>query len=174
MVNRRKLYGPLELVDGRWAVGDSALPGGRWVQFREDGMVPHTGDAPGEVIRWAGVMEGITLQIGRYSYRAGFPVTSGFDGFWSRKPGVGRLFLTLRHPYEYRTVTFDRHPHRYSATQLLLTAQLMVNTVADGEAHRLGDPEWLSRAIGRLEAVTSWPLGRGPEAVVRAALETAD
>ncbi|WP_281179470.1 hypothetical protein [Streptomyces megasporus] len=29
--------GPLELVDGRWVVGDARRPDGSWVEFRPEG-----------------------------------------------------------------------------------------------------------------------------------------
>ncbi|MFJ9610437.1 hypothetical protein ACIRS1_29255 [Kitasatospora sp. NPDC101176] len=79
--------------------------------------------------------------------------------------------MTLRHPYEERKLTFDRHAEWYKSTHVLLLAELMTQTVAAGDAHRLGDADWLEWAVGRLELVTSWPIGSQPAAVVRAALK---
>ncbi|MFD8477835.1 hypothetical protein [Kitasatospora sp. NPDC059673] len=175
MGDERKYYGPLEVLDGRWAVGDSTLLSGRWVELRADGMVPHTGDIEGELIRWSSVMDGIGIHIGRFARGSRFEAGFGLDSLWpSKRPGIGYLYLTLRHPYEDRKLTFDRHPHYYPAQEVLLTVELMTSTVAAGNAQLLGDPEWLARAVDRLSRITHWPAFHQPAAVLKEALAGED
>ncbi|WP_158515549.1 hypothetical protein [Kitasatospora sp. MBT63] len=173
----RKTYGPLELVSGRWVVGDSHRPDGCWVEFRTEGMVRLEGGAEDEVIPWSKVMLGIGIQIGHGTRGSASEGELGLTGILGGLPGPfkgrggGHLSMTLRHPYEDRKLTFDRHAAWYKPTHILLLAELMTQTVAAGDAHRLGDADWLAWAVGRLELVTSWPIGRQPAAVVQAALK---
>ncbi|WP_162793378.1 hypothetical protein [Streptomyces globosus] len=64
--------------------------------------------------------------------------------------------MTLRHPYEDRKLTFTRHAHAYRIIDTFLLASLLSQLVEAGEAHRLGDPEWLSRVVGRLTPLSPW------------------
>ncbi|MGW4378437.1 hypothetical protein [Kitasatospora sp. NPDC004531] len=175
MGDERKYYGPLEVRDGRWAVGDSARPHGRWVELRPDGMVQHTGDTEDEPIAWSRVMSGITIQIGRFARNHGYPASYGLAGFLPTSgSGIGYLHMTLRDPYEDHRLAFNRHPGTYDGGQLLLAAQLMTTTVADGNAHLLGDSAWLTWAVERLSRITHWPAFRQPESLVKEALESDD
>ncbi|MFF0292389.1 hypothetical protein ACFYST_02590 [Kitasatospora sp. NPDC004614] len=175
MGDERKHYGPLENLDGRWAVGDSTLLGGRWVELRADGMVLHVGDAEGELIDWSRVTSGIRIQVGRFARGGGNAAGGGFDYPWpSKRPGIGYLFLTLRDPDESRRLTFNRHPEQYKSEEVLLAAELMASTVAAGEAHRLGDPEWLDRAVTRVAGITGWTMRSVPAELVKEALERED
>jgi len=177
MGDTRRTYGPLELVEGRWVVGDSHRPDGCWVELRTEGMVRHASGTEDELIPWSRVMLGISIQIGHGTKGSGYQGELGLTGVFGGLPGPfkgrggGHLGMTLRHPYEDRKLTFDRHPEWYKPTHILLLAELMTQTVAAGDAHRLGDADWLEWAVGRLELVTSWPIGRQPTAVVQAALK---
>lgn len=176
MVNAGKSYGPLELVEGRWVVGDARRPNSRWVELRPEGMTRHADGTADELVPWTRVMLGIGIQIGRGTKGSAFEGSMGLTGLAGGLPGPfqghggGRLRMTLRHPYEDRDLTFDRHAAWYKPAHVLLLAALMTQAVADGEAQRLGDAEWLGWAVGRLEGVTSWPVGRSPAAVVSGAL----
>ncbi|MFI5620535.1 hypothetical protein [Streptomyces sp. NPDC051567] len=174
---KKMIYGPLELVDGRCGMGDSRRPGGSWVEFRTEGMVRHTGGTEGDLIPWSRVMMGICVYIGQTSSTMGYAGEVGVMGILGGLPGPfkgrfgGNLRMTLRHPYEDHDLTFDRHAHWYKPTHVMLLAGMMKYTVDAGEPHRLGDTDWLWWAVGRLEAVTSWPKWQRPETVVQAALE---
>ncbi|MFH7595576.1 hypothetical protein WDV06_10810 [Streptomyces racemochromogenes] len=176
MGDDRRTYGPLELLEGRWVVGDSHRPDGCWVEFRPEGMVRHAGGTADEPIPWSRVLLGIRIQIGQGTKGSRYQGSLGLTGLIGGLPGPfrgrggGYLGMTLRHPYEDVRLAFDRHAEWYKPAHVLLLAELMTQTVAAGDAHRLGDAEWLGWAVGRLERVTSWPVGRQPAAVVQAAL----
>ncbi|MET8685328.1 hypothetical protein ABZV77_14025 [Streptomyces sp. NPDC004732] len=155
--------GPLELVDGRCVVGDVRRPGGCWVEFREEGLYRHVpAAAEGELIPWNRVMLGLRVIIGRgypskggnYSLRG---LLGGLPGFRGR--GVGHLDMTLRHPYEDWSVEFGRHHRSYRFTEVLLLDELLKQTVAAGEAHRLADAAWLGDVVARLKPLTAWSNG---------------
>ncbi|WP_234366288.1 hypothetical protein [Streptomyces albireticuli] len=143
--------GPLERVDSRWVVGD-CRPGGTWVEFRADGLYQHARNSEGELIPWSRVMLATRVTLGakypRDSY-GGWALLDGLPGPW-RGRGRGYLHLTLRHPYEDRLAAFDRHPRRYRSIEFLLLEELLTQAADAGEAHRLGDPDWLGRAVERL------------------------
>ncbi|MBF6047197.1 hypothetical protein GO001_18460 [Streptomyces sp. NRRL B-1677] len=72
----------------------------------------------------------------------------GLPGFKGR--GGGHLFMTARHPYEDRSVHFDRHPRWYTGAEVVLLEELMGQVVTAGEAYRLADVDWLGRMVARL------------------------
>ncbi|MCQ8771600.1 hypothetical protein [Streptomyces telluris] len=59
------VLGPLELIDGRWVVGDSRRPGGSWVEFRAEGLHQHAPASEGELIPWSRIMLGMGVTLGR-------------------------------------------------------------------------------------------------------------
>ncbi|MFE9804833.1 hypothetical protein ACFYP6_39620 [Streptomyces goshikiensis] len=67
-----------------------------------------------------------------------------------QRRGGGHLDMTLRHPYEDRKLTFDRHPRAYPLLDTFLLEELLSQVVAADEAPRLGDPDELTRVVGRL------------------------
>ncbi|MGW5861863.1 hypothetical protein ACWFRJ_06770 [Streptomyces sp. NPDC055239] len=152
--------GPLELVDGRWVMGDALRPGGTWVEFRTDGLYRHSGTPEGELIPWSRVMLGMGVTIGGgYPSKGGnFTLPGLLCGLpWFRGRGTGHLDMTLRHPYEDWRIDFHRHPRWYRMLDVAVLEQLLTQTVAAHEAERLGDADWLGRVIGRLAApTTSW------------------
>ena len=170
------IYGPLELVDGRWVLGESRRPDGRWVEFRTEGLVRHANGTQGELIPWPRIMPGVGLQIGHGTKGSGYRGDVGLTGFLGGLPGPfkgrggGHLSMRLRDPYEDRKFTFDRHATWYAVTDILLLAELLNHTVAKGDAHRLGDTEWLTRAVERLKSVNSWPPRSQPARVLQKAL----
>lgn len=68
MGQARRTYGPLELVDGRWVVGDPHRPDGCRVEFRPEGMVRHARGTEDESIPWSRVMPGIGIRIGQGTF----------------------------------------------------------------------------------------------------------
>ncbi|MET9530947.1 hypothetical protein ABZY02_10285 [Streptomyces sp. NPDC006649] len=153
--------GPLERVDGRWAVGNCRRPGGTWLEFRADGLYQHAGDSGNslksgnsaqtddQLIPWSRVMSiGFTLgakypPMGSYGMRA---LLGGLPGPWKGR-GHGYVHMTLRHPYENGLAAFDRHPYWYNLTHLALFEELLRQIASEGEAHRFADADWLGRAV---------------------------
>ncbi|MET8246286.1 hypothetical protein ABZV31_18790 [Streptomyces sp. NPDC005202] len=170
MTDTNTPLGPLELADGRWAVGDSRRPGGSWVEFRAEGLCRCAREAEGELIPWSRTMLGMRLTLGgRYPSKDMYTLVGLLAGLLGlRGRGGGYLHMTLRHPYEDQAVYFDRHTRRYRGAELLLLEELLTQTVAAGEAQRLGDAEWLGRAVGHLTPLTPWTFGRLREAVTQA------
>ncbi|MFI1801114.1 hypothetical protein ACH427_27685 [Streptomyces sp. NPDC020379] len=169
------VLGPLELIDGRCLVGDSRHPGGSWVEFRTQGLHRHVPDAEGELIPWARIMLGIGVIVGRgYPAKGGkftmLGLLGGLPGLKGR--GGGHLDMTLRHPYEDWSVRFDRHAHWYRLFDVTLLEELLRQTVAAGEAHRLADADWLGRVVVRLTALKPWPKGQTLEGAVAQARQT--
>ncbi|MEU3858316.1 hypothetical protein AB0F03_13250 [Streptomyces sp. NPDC028722] len=143
--------GPLELCDGRWVVGDTGKA--HWLEFRTDGLYQHEPDSEGELIPWARIMLGMNLTMGgEFPARGsnGFGgILGGLPGPW-RGRGSGYLHMTLRHPYENRIARFDRHPRPYPGSHLVFLQTLTTRAIDAGQAHLLGDPEWLGRVVARL------------------------
>ncbi|MFE1752845.1 hypothetical protein [Streptomyces anandii] len=179
-VETRTSLGPLELADGRWAVGDIGRPKGRWVEFRPDGLFQHEPEkragreeeTGGPLIPWSRIMTGMNLTMGaKYPARGshGFGgLLGGLPGPW-RGRGGGYLHMTLRHPYENWVVRFDRHPRHYRGMELVLLQELLTQVVQTDRARLLGDPEWLGRVVARL--APQRPRGlRAVERAVTAAL----
>ncbi|WP_405426649.1 hypothetical protein [Streptomyces erythrochromogenes] len=73
-----------------------------------------------------------------------------------RRHGGGHLDMTLRHPYEDRKLTFDRHARAYRLLDTFLLQELLSQIVAANEAHRLGDPDLLGQVVGRLTSLSPW------------------
>ncbi|GGX86245.1 hypothetical protein [Streptomyces anandii] len=181
----RTSLGPLELAGGRWVVGDSGRPKGRWVEFRPDGLFQHEpgekraeGEAEGEgaagglLIPWSRIMTGMRLTLGaKYPARGSYGLGGLLDGLpgpW-RGHGSGYLHMTLRHPYENWVARFHRHPRHYRGMEIVLLQALMTQVVQTDRARLLGDPEWLGRVVARLAPQRPWGL-RAVERAVTAAL----
>ncbi|MFJ1650147.1 hypothetical protein ACIOC2_01770 [Streptomyces sp. NPDC088337] len=152
--DRRTSLGPLELTDGRWAVGDSSGRKGYWVELRADGLYQHEPDSEGLLIPWPRVMPGITFTLGaKYPAKGGIHspmgMLGGLPGPW-RGQGGGYLHMTLRHPYEDWLARFDRHPRFYGGTELVLFEELLRQTAQAGEVQLFGDPAWLGSVTGHL------------------------
>ncbi|MEV6673674.1 hypothetical protein [Streptomyces sp. NPDC051162] len=163
--------GPLELIDGRCLVGDSRRPGGSWVEFRAEGLYRHEPGSEGELVPWSRIMPRVRVIVGRgYPAKGGnFTIPGllgGMPGFRGR--GGGHLDMALRQPYEDRSVRFDRHTHWYKLFDVVLLEELLRQTVAAGEAHRLADAEWLGCVFVRLKAPRSWVRTRLAEVVEEA------
>ncbi|MGC0420941.1 hypothetical protein [Embleya sp. AB8] len=150
MSERGMRYGPLEQVDGRWVMGDTQT-GDAWLEFRTDGLYQHVRGWEGQLIPWPRIM-GANIKIGGSLSRARVTPTGllcGLPGPW-RGHGGGRLDLTLRNPYGPYPARFERHPSWYRLVEVDLACMLVSETMEAGEGSRLGDPEWLSRAVGVL------------------------
>ncbi|MGV9786966.1 hypothetical protein [Streptomyces sp. NPDC003435] len=170
MDEARTALGPLELIDGRWVLGDTGRSGGAaWVEFRPEGLYARGRDGGEEVLPWSRIMLGVRLTLGGTSPSKGGPLTvlgwlGGLPGPF-RGRGGGYLLMTVRHPYEDRAVFFDRHPRRYSLTELALLQELLSQTVQEGEAARLADGDWLGRVVARLSQRRLWAPGGFPRVV---------
>ncbi|NXY96633.1 hypothetical protein HYE82_20030 [Streptomyces sp. BR123] len=172
MGDSRTALGPLELVEGIWVVGDSGRPGGSWLEFREEGMYRRARDGDGELIPWSRIMLGIAVYVGRGYPSHGQYTVAGLLGNVPgplRAHGRGHLDVTLRHPYGDHKLTFDRHPRAYRVGETFLLEELLSQVVAAKEAHRLGDPDWLGRAVGRLEPLGPWLTRRNINEAVKEA-----
>ncbi|MFF9322854.1 hypothetical protein ACF1BP_36315 [Streptomyces sp. NPDC014735] len=144
--------GPLERVNDRWVVGDSRRPGGTWLEFRSGGLYQHEPNSEGKLIPWQRITLVTQFTLGakypKYSYSP-MALLGGLPGPWKGR-GPGYLHMTLRHPYENEVVRFDRHPHWYNPTELVLFQTLLAQTADAGEAHRFGDADWMDRAVEQL------------------------
>lgn len=151
--------GPLELIDEHWVVGDSRRPGGSWLEFRVEGLYRQGHDGEGELIPWSRIMLGVRVYIGR-----GYPTHGQYSllGMVGNLPGpfrgrgAGHLDMTLRHPYEDRKLTFDRHARAYRLLDTFLLEEVLSQVVAADEAHRLGDRDWLRHVVARLALLSPW------------------
>ncbi|MGW7200682.1 hypothetical protein [Streptomyces chryseus] len=169
MNGTRASLGPLELVDGRWVLGDVGRSGGgAWVEFRAEGLYAHARDGGEHAIPWPRIMLGMGLALGGRHPKSGnltlLGMLGGLPGAF-RGRGGGYLHMTLRHPYENDAVFFDRHPRWYPQTHLTLLEELLRQAVRAGEAHRLADGDWLGRVVGRLAPLKPWTAGAYRKAV---------
>ncbi|MFF5548885.1 hypothetical protein [Streptomyces olivaceoviridis] len=151
MTDTSTSLGPLELLHGRWVVGDAGKP--HWVEFRRDGLYQQEPHAEGQLVPWSRIMLGMHLTMGsKYPAKGsnGFGgLLGGLPGPW-RGRGSGYLHMTLRHPYENWIARFDRHPRHYPGAHLVFLDLLTRQVIDAGQAHLLGDPEWLGRVVARL------------------------
>lgn len=145
--------GPLVRSESCWVIGDAGRPGGCWLELRPEGLLRRVDGGEDELLPWARIMQVNAVVLGRGNPRTGWVTLRGLLGgvpgpYLGR--GGGRLEMTVRHPYEDRKVTFDRHPRGYRLFELMLLQILLAQTVREDEAERLGDAEWLGRVVGRL------------------------
>ncbi|MGW1746618.1 hypothetical protein ACWCRD_13540 [Streptomyces sp. NPDC002092] len=94
--------GPLERVDGRWALGDARRPGRARVEFRTDGLHAVARDSRVEVVPWPRIMLGGRITLGGRFPRdvyAQMGILGGLPGPFKGRGG-GYLHMTVRHPYE--------------------------------------------------------------------------
>ncbi|MGW7103856.1 hypothetical protein [Streptomyces sp. NPDC054838] len=162
MADTRTALGPLERVDGTWAIGDRSRPGGSWIEFRAEGLYRHGRGGDGESIPWSRIMLGVGVVIGRGHPNHGqyslLGMLGNLRGPFSGRGG-GHIDMTLRHPYENRELTFVRHARAYRLFDTVLLQEMLSQVVAADEAQRLGDPDWVEHLVGRLELLTPWPKG---------------
>jgi hypothetical protein len=168
--------GPLERVDGRWVLGDARRPGRARVEFRPDGMHAHGRDSAVEVVPWSRILLGFRITLGgRYPNSGVYTqmgVLGGLPGPFKGRGG-GYLHMTVRHPYEDHQLFFDRHPRWYRTKDILTLQTMMTQLVVAGEAHRLGDPDWLARVVAHLSAFDGWATTRGLRRAAAEAVEAA-
>ncbi|MDI2127773.1 hypothetical protein [Yinghuangia seranimata] len=145
-------FGPLTRLDDSWALGDTTRPHTDRLEFRGDGLHQHTPSGAVDVTPWPRVMDITALTLGARNPRGAFSplgLLGGLPGPW-KGHGRGYLHLTLRHPYVGVVLPFQRHAYAYGSTEFVLVQALLVQTAGTGEAHRLGDPAWLDRAVALL------------------------
>ena len=170
--------GPLERVDGRWALGDARRPGRARVEFRPDGLLAiarDSGASGAEVVPWSRIMLGFRITLGgRYprGLYAQMGILGGLPGPFKGRGG-GYLHMTVRHPYEDQELFFDRHPRWYRTRDVLFLQAVMTQLVKDGEVHRLGDPDWTARVVEHLSRFDGWATAGAMRRAVADAVEAA-
>ncbi|WP_354644003.1 hypothetical protein [Kitasatospora camelliae] len=166
--------GPLELVGGRWIIGDHERSDGEFLVLGPEGLEHRTGAGrPPRPVPWSRFMElDVTLAAHRLSD------SDVFTGVAQLAPAVVRIGAhgsclegTLRCPYEYWTAPFSRHGRRYGWSEVLLAGELLRQTVEVGAVRRLGDAMWLRSAVARLTGLRPRTLNSARSAVARV-LET--
>ncbi|MEU5091511.1 hypothetical protein [Streptomyces sp. NPDC021356] len=171
MTPTRASLGPLEPTAGGWAVGDTGRPAGHWLEFRPEGLHQHEPGGPGQTVDWSRIMPGVRLTLGGKNPARGqygvAQLLAGLPGPW-RRHGSGYLHLTLRHPYEDWVGRFSRHPRPYPGADLVLFQELTERVTDTGQAHLLGDPEWLGRVVARLAGLSLRGRHAAQDAVTRA------
>ncbi|WUM10858.1 hypothetical protein OHB16_35615 [Streptomyces sp. NBC_00334] len=165
--------GPLELVSGRWAVGDAARPDTHWVELRPDGLHQREPGSEGQLIPWSRIMTGIWLTWGKHSRNTNTRGMYTVKGMVAERDG-GWMHMTLRHPYEDHQLRFDQHARPYRAVDALRLESLLRQLIDEGQLHLLGDPEWVGRAVAHLTGgKNSWLTQRGLRRVATEAIATA-
>ncbi|MFJ8901845.1 hypothetical protein [Streptomyces sp. NPDC102370] len=165
--------GPLELVGGRWAVGDATRPDTHWVEIRPDGLHQHEPDSEGRLVPWSRIMTGVWLTWGKHSGSTNSRGMYTFKGLVAERDG-GWLHMTLRHPYENHQLRFDQHTRPYRAVDVLRLESLLRQLVDEGKLHLLGDPEWVGRAVACLTGGrNSWLTQRALRRAAAEAIATA-
>lgn len=165
--------GPLELVRGRWGVGDASRPDTHWVEFRPDGFHQHEPDSEGRSVPWSRIMTGVRLTWGEHAWNTNDRGTYTLKGMVAGRTG-GWLHLTLRHPYEDQQLRFDRHARPYRAVDALRLESLLRQLVDEGKPHLLGDPEWVGRVVACLtRGKNSWITDRALRRATTEAIATA-
>ncbi|MFI8201691.1 hypothetical protein [Streptomyces sp. NPDC085937] len=114
----RTQLGPLELVGGRWTIGEATRPDTHWVEIRQDGLHQHEPESEGRLVPWPRIMAGIWLTWGKHSWTTNSRGTYTFKGMVAGRDG-GWLHMTLRHPYEDHQLRFDQHARPYRAVDAL-------------------------------------------------------
>ncbi|MFF7072021.1 hypothetical protein [Streptomyces pseudovenezuelae] len=61
MLKDGAFLGPLELLDGRWVVGDASRAGTHWVELRPDGLHQHEPDSEGRLVPWSRIVTGVWI-----------------------------------------------------------------------------------------------------------------
>ncbi|MFD6274258.1 hypothetical protein ACFWFI_01475 [Streptomyces sp. NPDC060209] len=152
--------GPVELVGDRWVIGDPKRGDGLCLVLTADGMEHHRRGVPKPqaVVPWSRfVSAGVqatpwawqaTRTAGVLDALGGGVGNGGRDGC-----SVGGL---LRHPYEDWSANYTHHERSYTGAHIFVVGALF-RCLSDAKAlPRLGDPEWLGAAVGRLVSVPAW------------------
>lgn len=165
--------GPLELVGGRWSIGDATRPDTHWVEIHPDGLHQRGPDSEGRLVPWSRIMTGIRLTWGKHSWTTKSKGVYTFKGTVAGRDG-GWLHMTLRHPYENHQLRFDQHTRPYRAVDALRLESLLRQLVDEGKPRLLGDPEWVCRAVACLTGGrNSWVTQRALRRAVTEAMATA-
>ncbi|MET7690284.1 hypothetical protein ABZT06_20255 [Streptomyces sp. NPDC005483] len=149
MVRDGAFFGPLELVDGHWGIGDATRAGTHWVELRPDGLYQHEPDSGGRLIPWSRIMTGIWITWGKHSWASSSRGRYTVKGMVAGRGG-GWMHMTLRHPYEDHQLRFDQHARPYRAIDVLRLEYLLRHLIAEGKPQLLGDPEWVGHSVANL------------------------
>ncbi|MGC0410404.1 hypothetical protein RKD32_003270 [Streptomyces sp. SAI-195] len=169
----RTSLGPLELIDGRWRVGDATRPDAQGVEFRPEGFHQHEPDAEGRLVPWSRIMGGIRITWGKHPRNTNTRGLYTLRGLVAERGG-GWLHMTLRHPYEYHQLRFDQHTRPYRAVDALRLEALLRQLTDEGKLRLLGDPAWVGRAAAHLaEGENRWITSRSLRRAVAEALAAA-
>ncbi|MFJ8018390.1 hypothetical protein [Streptomyces sp. NPDC096339] len=150
--------GPLELVGGRWVLGDPARESSLSIMLTPEGLEHRR---HGETALLATVKWGQFVSLGvsaahrnrQTSRTAGFASTFRDLG-WG--PDGCSLYGDLRHPYERWSARYTHHERRYPAGHVIVLQALFDQLSAAKALDSLGDPEWLGSAVTELSSYTSW------------------
>ncbi|MEU7581001.1 hypothetical protein AB0B50_25745 [Streptomyces sp. NPDC041068] len=150
--------GPLELVGGRWVIGDATRGTSSWLVLTAEGMEHHSSWAPEPraVVPWSRFVE-LDVWAGQWAWMA----TRMMGVIGTGSTMVGRdacsVRALVRHPYDTWSAHYTHHKRSCTFRHIGLVDALFAETTKAKAAHRLGDPEWLSEAVARLRALE----GRG-------------
>lgn len=133
--------GPLELVDGRWVIGDPSGGKGSYLVLTAEGMEyykPGT-KGPEVVVPWGRFVNlGVSATTRAWMTTRGLGALSG-EGVTMGPDGCA-VEAFLRHPYEDWTAFYTHHERTYTNPHVFLVDELFRKTVEAKAAHRLGDP----------------------------------
>ena len=149
MLKDGAFLGPLELLDGRWVVGDATRAGTHWVELRPDGLHQHEPDSEGRLVPWSRIVTGVWITWGKQSWNANSRGRYTVKGMVAGHGG-GWLHMTLRHPFEDQQLRFDQHARPYRAVDVLRLEHLLRHLIDEGKPHLLGDPEWVGHPVAHL------------------------
>ncbi|MFE0629458.1 hypothetical protein ACFW3D_21170 [Streptomyces sp. NPDC058864] len=145
--------GPLELIDGEWVIGD---PTGDHVRLTGDGLSHVVWGVRTHQLAWSRVRE-IVLSV--QPHRADHSkrlrrvaVLLSWLGRPTQHVGLAaNVGVGARNPYEQWSADFTHHARRYPRREITAACLLLDEVAASGRAARLGDPEWLSAVVRKLE-----------------------
>ncbi|MGW2347689.1 hypothetical protein [Actinacidiphila glaucinigra] len=147
--------GPLELAGPYWVIGD---PSGEHLKLRSEGIAHWSGGTEQQLIAWSRLMNfGLETQPGKIASSKGLERTAKILAHLSGVPyaasGGARVGATLRSPYEDWGADFDHHSRRYPRHHIKLADEFLKQVIARNKANHLGDPDWVSVAVEKLNQI---------------------
>ncbi|CAM3887393.1 hypothetical protein [Nocardiopsis rhodophaea] len=136
--------GPLELVGGRWTIGDPYRKEGSCLVLTSDGMEHHklAVEGPVAVVPWSRIVDGPEVKATPRAWLATRTAGVLIESFATRGPIAGpracSVHAYLRHPYEDVWLNYTHHERRYPYLDTCLLDLLLKKTTEAKAAHRLG------------------------------------
>lgn len=156
--------GPLEMIGGRWVIGDPTRKEGLSIVLTPEGLEHRRrGEAaPLLAMAWSQFVE---LKVRAAYQRWHATPVGGFVGGFAAGADMGRdgcsLHGILRHPYELWSVRYTHHQRSYTGGHVIVLKALFDQLTEAKALDRLGDPEWLGAAVAKLSTYTSWYAPKG-------------